>query len=525
MTVRKSVPDAHWMLALCLSSIPACAAESAADASPDVHENTAALSAPVNFLVVYRLESVPTTAAADITKAGGTLLATYKELGLVLASSSSSTFVSTLSKNILVQAVAPTQGAAVESLPSENALQKARRPALTKSAGDPLVPMQWNMAQIHAQQARAITPGKKSVIVGVFDSGIDDSLPDLKGQVDVSRSVTCINGVADTTPANWRYDAIGHGSHVAGIIGAKENGVGTVGIAPGASLAAVKLTEDGFIYPEAFICGLYWAATHDFDLVNASLFIDPYYFNCKDDPTQKAITIAEQRAVSFAARKGVTVIAAVSNENIDLANPTTDPFSPTNGETVPRVVDNSCKLLPVELAGVIGVSSVAGDKKLAYYSNYGLGVVDITAPGGDFHVPMPGNETGQIVSPVPSYSYYYQAAIDWNGRVAEGCRDGKDPNDPTSDPATCSATYAALQGTSQAAPHVTGVAALAISRFGKMAAPLVMAALTRGSTQQACPTGAYQPYPDDMPTEKCQGPLIYNGFYGVGIVDALGTVR
>lgn len=523
MTVRSSVPKTPWLLSLCLS-IPACAVDSV-DGTPDVAEQTDALTAPANFLVVYKLEAVPTTAAADIKKAGGTLLATYKELGLVLASSASSTFATTLAKNAFVQAVAPTQGAAVDALPSEDAQQKARPAVQTKVAGDPLVPMQWNMAQIHASQARAITPGKKSVVVGVFDSGIDDNLPDLKGQVDVSRSVTCIDGVTDTGPAKWRYDAIGHGSHVAGIIGAKENGVGTVGIAPGVSLAAVKLTEDGFIYPEAFICGLYWAATHDFDLVNASLFIDPYYFNCKNDPTQRAITIAEQRAVSFAARKGVTVIAAVSNENIDLANPTEDPFSPTNGETVPRTVDNSCKLLPVELAGVIGVSATAGDNKLAYYSNHGLGVVDIAAPGGDFHVPMPGNETGQIVSPVPSYSYYYQAAIDWNGRVAEGCRDGRAPNDPKSDPTTCAGTYAALQGTSQAAPHVTGVAALAISRFGKLGTPALLAALTKGATPQACPAGAYQPYPDDMPAEKCQGPKLYNGFYGVGSVDALATVR
>jgi lantibiotic leader peptide-processing serine protease len=511
--------------ALCLS-LPACAAD-VADTNPEseIEEKNASLSAPVNFLVVYKLESVPASAANDIKKAGGTVLATYKELGLVLASSGSSSFQSALAKNVWVQAVAPTQGAAVDSLPSESAEQKARPAPATESSGDALVPMQWNMAQIHAPQARAITAGKKSVVVGVFDSGIDDNLPDLKGQVDHKKSVTCIGGVADTSYESWSFDAIGHGSHVAGIIGAKENGVGTVGIAPGATLAAVKLTEDGFIYPEAFICGLYWAATHDFDLVNASLFIDPYYFNCKSDPTQKAITIAEQRAVKFAARKGVTVIAAASNEQIDLANPTEDPFSPTNGETVPREVDNSCKLLPVELDGVIGVSSVAGDKKLAYYSNYGLGVVDIAAPGGDFHVPMPGNETGQIVSPIPSYSYYYQAAIDWNGRVAESCSDGLEANDPNQDPATCKATYAALQGTSQAAPHVTGVAALALSRFGKLPTPLLLASLSRGAEQQACPKGVYQPYPEEMPAEKCQGLKLYNGFYGVGIVDALGTVR
>jgi lantibiotic leader peptide-processing serine protease len=524
MTFCSPAKRAPWLISLCLT-LPACAAELAVEPT-DLDEKSAAVIEPQTFLVLYRLESVPRSAAADVTKAGGTLVASYPELGVAIARSSSSTFASALAKNLLVHTVAPTQGAGVDSLPSELSHAKLAQRVAAPASGEPLAPMQWNMAQIHAAEARAITPGKKSVVVGVFDSGIDDSLPDLVGQVDAARSVTCIGGVANTDPAVWRYDAIGHGSHVAGIIGAKENGVGVVGVAPGATLAAVKLTEDGFIYPEAFVCGLYWAATHDFDLVNASLFIDPYYYNCKSDPVQRAITIAEQRAVAFAARKGVTVIAASSNEQQDLANPTSDPFSPTNGETVPRTVDNSCKLLPVELTGVIGVSAVDAHRNLSYYSNHGFGVIDLSAPGGDFHVPTPGNESGQIVSSIPAYSYYYQIANEWNGRVGIGCSDGLDPNDPAADPATCKETYALLQGTSQATPHVTGVAALALSRYGKLPAPLLLAKLAASATKLACPAGgSYQPYPEEMDALTCQGTKLYNGFYGSGEVDALATVK
>ncbi len=77
----------------------------------------------------------------------------------------------------------------------------------------------------------------------------------------------------------------------------------------------------------------------------------------------------------------------------------------------------------------------------------------------------------------------------------------------------------------QAAPHVTGIAALALSKFGKVGTAGLLALLTRRATSTACPPGNYQPYPDDMPAEKCVGVQQYNGFYGLGQADALATVR
>jgi subtilisin family serine protease len=230
--------------------------------------------------------------------------------------------------------------------------------------------------------------------------------------------------------------------------------------------------------------------------------------------------------VSFAASRGVTVVVAASNEDQDLAHVTVDPFSPTDtGSTGPRPVTNDCKLLPVELNGVIAVSAVGYDRNLAYYSNYGLGVIDVTAPGGDLHVPAPGNASGQIASPIPSYSLFYQIANSYNGRIGIGCTDGLDPNDPAADPSTCAETYALLQGTSMSAPHATGVAALAISRFGNMSTGELMARLDHAATPLACPPNPYQPYPADMPALTCESGHFTNGFYGHGEVDALATVR
>jgi subtilisin family serine protease len=508
------------VFSLCLP-LAGCGAESG-----DNKEARAEALSGDSYIVLYKAQAVPASAYAEIERAGGTLVAAYADIGVAIARSDSKTFAAELGKNAAVEGVSSTARMRVSALPTQLPTGKPPRPTPPPVAGDPLSGMQWNMDMIRAPQAHNITTGKKSVVVGVLDSGIDDvTIPDLQGQVDAARSVTCVDGVADTDPARWRNDFIGHGSHVAGIIGAKRNGKGVVGVAPGATLAAVKVTEDGFVYPEAFICGLNWAIEHDFDLVNASLFLDPWYYNCLSDPEQRATWIAVQRAVYRAMAHGITVFASTSNESQDLANPTVDPFSPTNGTPTEREIDNSCVFLPVEANGVIGTSALAGDRKLSYYSSYGLGVVDFTAPGGDLHVPMPGNASGQIVSTIPSYSFYYDQAIGWNGRVAVGCTDGLDPNDPNSDPSTCAETYALLQGTSAATPHATGVAALALSRYGDQGTVGVYLRLAQGAQPIACPPNPYEPYPGDAPPKTCEGPTFYNGFYGKGMVDALGTVQ
>jgi lantibiotic leader peptide-processing serine protease len=521
MTLR-SVSKGFVCLLSVAGGLAACSA--GIDGEP-IATQSAALSSSGSFIVLYKASAVPGSAAADVAAAGGSFVSAYPEIGVVIATSTSTTFASKMAASALVKGVAITTGASSPSMPVRIPNRKLPPPPKPSGTGEPLASMQWDMAQINAPQARSVTQGSKSVVVGILDSGIDDqTVVDLQGQVDHARSATCIGGVANTDPTVWSNDVIGHGTHVAGIIGAKINGKGIAGIASGVTLAAVKLSEDGFIYPEAFICGVQWGASHGFDLINASLFTDPWYYTCPSDPNQAVILESEQRSVTYATAHGVTVIAAASNENQDLAHPTTDPFSPTNMETVPRTVTSACKLLPAQLPGVITVSAVGGDGNLAYYSNYGLGTVDLTAPGGDLHVSLPGDPSGQIVSTIPSYSFYYQEAIDWNGRVGIGCTDGLDPNDPASDPSTCAETYALLQGTSQSTPHVTGVAALVLSRYGKLGTAGLLARLSLTTISKSCPANPYQPYPDDMPAETCQGIAGYTGFYGAGEVNASAAV-
>jgi subtilisin family serine protease len=526
MLLRRSVQGAALAAAVSLSLTACTQIERAplggqkADARAELANKSQALTAPTTYLVVYKLPSLPLTAALDITLAGGKLVSTFPLIGVVVAQSSSDTFVSKLSKNILVEGVAAT-GAAQINLTPTNFTPLLPLPTLSSApaptpGAEPLSGYQWNMEQIHASQARAITQGKRSVVVGVFDSGIDDSHQDLQGQVDVKRSVSCVGGIPDDSAAAWRADQAGHGTAVAGLIAAKKNGKGIVGIAPGVSLAAIKVSQVVYypeydynyhaVFPEAFVCGLYWAASRGINLVNASLALDPWLYNCSTDPQQKTIVTATQRALNYAALRGVTVVAAASNEAEDLAHKSVDPY--TGAAVTPE-----CKLLPVEASGVIGVSAVGASRELAFYSNTGLGAIDFAAPGGDMFVPTTGNDLGQVLSTAPKTSQYYNEAGGWGGRVAVGCTDGLDANDPSSDPTTCAETYMQLQGTSMATPHVTGIAALALSKFGPMSTAQLIDRLRAGATPKACP-----------PDTTCEGTTVYNGFFGYGLVDSLNTI-
>jgi subtilisin family serine protease len=242
--------------------------------------------------------------------------------------------------------------------------------------------------------------------------------------------------------------------------------------------------------------------------MNASLLIDPFTgpiddIFCTNDPDRLAVIKMVRRAVLAAAAHDVSLVAAAGNTFTDLAALSTSMPGAT------------CSVLPAEAPTVIGVSAVGFTRKLSYYSNYGKGAIDLTGPGGDALIPDPAvtdtTASGQVLSSVPPNSVFYQAAADWDGQVQD-CSSG-----------TCS-TYAYLQGTSQAAPHVTGVAALAISRFGKMGPGALRRLLSATATPLPCPAGPYDPGMTGTPA-TCTGTPRFNNFYGAGEVDALRVVQ
>jgi subtilisin family serine protease len=500
------------------TSAPGCGTD-AIDASdaPDAEQSNAALASGQSFLVSFTSGGIPANASSLVASAGGTIVARYNSVGAVQARSASSTFSATLRATAGIDAVGNV--ASVHSqIPSvtKGTLKAPPHKGPPSGGSDPLSFRQWDMDQIHAPQARAITGGTPSVIAGLFDSGVDITHPDLVGRVKASASASCLGGIANPSQAIWANDVIGHGTLTSGVVGAAKNNVGIVGVAPAVTLAMVKVAKEdlndpdtiGQVLPDAFVCAIDWAVAHNWDLANASLTIDPFTapiddIFCSNQPDRAAIVKIVRQAILAAAQKGMTVVAATGNMFLDLAN--------LPGEA-PGV---DCKVIPVQLPRVIGVSSVGVTQKLAWYSDYGFGAVDVTGPGGDMLIPNPlvtdTTASGQVLSSAAPNSLYYQGAAGYDGQV----QDCSIPSCPT---------YAYVQGTSFAAPHVTGIAALAISKFGKLTPEQLLVKISLAANPVACPPSPYDPLPTGMPA-TCTGPAFYNNFYGAGEVDARATIK
>ena len=193
-----------------------------------------------------------------VKAAGGTVVTSYRQLGVVIAQSTNPDFrtdVRAGHNGREVQSVGATRTAAVSEGPvggtAKSAGVKSVDDAEATPVPDPREVDQWDMVQIKADQAHAVTDGSRHVLVGINDSGVDDTHPDLAPNFDAKDSVSCVgNGVPDQTVGAWRPTTSSHGTHVAGTVAAARNGVGIVGVAPGVRIASVKVVnDDGFIYP------------------------------------------------------------------------------------------------------------------------------------------------------------------------------------------------------------------------------------------------------------------------------------
>ena len=286
----------------------------------------------------------------------------------------------------------------------------------------------WGLSAIGAVEAQTVDVPRATVTVAVMDTGIDPDHKDLKDRIDASRSVGCqVNGIPNQDPSAWKDDHY-HGTHVAGTIAASHNGYGVDGVAPDATLIAIKTSNKaGSFYPEYVACAFDWAAEHNVDVSNSSYYMDPYAFWMPNEASQAAGLEAASRAVRYSKEHGVVNFAAEGNSDDDHDNPTIDKDSPNDveGAAVERNVAGGIDVPAMLNDSVLSVSALklptgadpaTAKLERAGFSNYGKNSVDVAAPGQ------------RIWSTMPTWE--------------------KDP------------PFGYLSGTSMASPHAAGVAAL-----------------------------------------------------------------
>ncbi|GJF31847.1 peptidase S8 [Kitasatospora sp. NE20-6] len=419
-------------------------------------------------------------AAEETRAAGGRVVQGYPQIGAVLAYATGG-FADRLRDRPGMAAVGATRTVAVPGPPGSLdgagfGQEAVEGDAAQGSLDDPAEQDDWNLAMIgaggpapaddallrtpaadRAEASVAPTPEALGrVLVAVLDSGVDDTHPDLRDAVDPRASASCADGRPDSRHGAWRPDEgvseSGHGTHVAGIVGAARDGHGVTGVAPGVRIAAVRLLGPlGQYYAENIVCGMLWAADHGARAINDSYFADPWKYNCPEDADQAALAQAVGRAVAYAQRRGAVVVASAGNDGQNLEDVRVDRRSPndrTSGPAQDRVLGTECIRLPGELPGVVTVTALDRAGLPAGYTNFGRGRVSIAAPGGD---PDGGPGTA-IVS-------------DWPG-----------------------GRYAALAGTSMAAAHVTGAVAVVAVEHPDWGPDRIATALA-GAAADNCPSG------------------------------------
>ncbi|MFI8951256.1 S8 family serine peptidase [Streptomyces sp. NPDC053750] len=439
-------------------------------------------------------------------EAGGEVVAAYDGIGVLVVHSANPGFATEMrgvrgvqsagaTRTTPLTAAGTTDEGAAGMLSAEQAAKTAEASAAT-GAGEPLEADQWDLRAIGADRAAKINPGSSKVTVAVIDTGVDDTHPDLAPNFSASQSANCVGGRADTSEGAWRpYTAEDyHGTHVAGEIAAARNGIGVAGVAPGVKVSSIKVSDpdNGLFYPENVVCAFVFAADHGVEITNNSYYVDPWLYNCMDDPDQRAIVDAVNRAQLYAQRKGTLHLASAGNSNHDLdSDAIVDDSSPDDSTPVTRTIDpHACFDVPTQLPGVVTVSATGVDKEKSYYSSYGNGVVDIAAPGGDrrYQIPDTPSKDGRILSTMPGNAYGY------------------------------------LQGTSMAAPHAAGVAALLKSKHPWASPAQLQRLLKAQADNPGCPA-SYDQDGDGAQDATCEGGRQVNGFYGFGVVNALRAVK
>ncbi|MDQ1712952.1 MAG: hypothetical protein QOE45_2402 [Frankiaceae bacterium] len=516
------------------------------------------------YAVVYASGASAASARAAVQRAGGTVVAENTEVGMATVRATRADFVRAVSResalfgaahNLPVGYAPHDQRASRDQVEREGRADRGpRKPP--KRAPEPLAALQWDMDMIGAPAAHRVQTGDRRVLVGVIDTGIDGSHPDIAPNFSkaLSRNFTTDVPVIDGECADDPdgscsdpndVDEDGHGTHVAGTIASPLNGIGIAGVAPKVTLVNIRAGQDsGFFFLQPTVDALTYAADIGVDVVNMSFYIDPWLYNCpngapEDSPEavaeQRTIIEGTQRALDYAHDRGVTLVGASGNEHTDLGHPSTDPTSPDfpPDSAYDRTVDNSCLDLPTEGHHVLSINSVGPTGLKADYSNYGLEQATVAAPGGFFrdylNTPQNRQVSNLILAPYPEAVGRDAGTIDANGEptttsVVKDCTK------------VCS-YYQWIQGTSMASPHVVGVVALIVSEFGRedsrhrggitMRPSDVEKVLFRSAVPTPCPEPrafSYVPYGRTW-TNTCEGTTAFNGFYGHGIVNALNAVR
>jgi lantibiotic leader peptide-processing serine protease len=459
------IAQRHWLPALALNILFSSAfLLTAATGKPGSARTSTTPQSADQYLVEFNGPSLPKNLSQRIARLGGEIVDVFPEINVALIRNLTESAATALAAHTDVANVTKDELVSAADAFRDEQLRITRSGVASSSPfTDPSdaawFPYQWNMSAINADRAWQVGYlGSRDVKIAVIDTGIDPTYPALAGLIDTAHSRSFCTPedalVAQEFPGYPAWtDLYNHGTFVASIAAGEGDKLGSV-----SSRTTIMALKWGGIVPcpaSSIFRSIYYAANNGADVINMSLGTALAYSKAG----QKGLFHYSGLYVRYALQKGVSaVVVSAGNAALDLDH---------NG---------SGFIWYCDVPGVICVSATgptsSGPEFLgpflkvdapAFYTNFGSSAIDVAAPGGNLSFDLSGNIVG--------YGLVWGACastdreFDANGNLVPGfcSNNGYD--------------LLAGIGTSAAAPHVSGLAALLVSKFGRGQPAQVRAAI------------------------------------------------
>lgn len=447
-------------LAACSDEVPTAATLDGANLSAATASSDGVVSG--RYTILMKKNTVPVDLAARIEKAGGKIVRTIPEVGIAIAAAENPNFASVVGSDARVMSVGLEPAMALpEPLEfASDALQPLGHPPVPVDPSlrpDPAVDnlyaagLVWGVERVNAPAAwmHGAAYTGAAAVVGILDTGIASNHPDLGANIVFN---SCFSSGGDVIGRTWQAgdpcspypDASDHGTHVAGTVAARFGGGRVVGVAPNASLANYNVFEiiPGLgvrSYTSSRWRAMMHAANNDVDVINMSLGSFTVIGNkLREEPVRQnglaTFLAAEKRVANYVTGRGTVIVSSAGNNGADLNGI----YVASPGQTQGHITVGATGIRP-EPRFQPGVSY---DVR-AFFSNYGADV-DVAAPGGDC-----GIDGGCEASLRPANWFEY-LVLSSTVRPSATCAQTQ----------SCPVWYGWKAGTSMAAPHVAGVAAI-----------------------------------------------------------------